>query len=127
MTPDTPVPKRFLVIEDDKTTNASLQRRLQQLGYQTDGCFDGEQGLQFMNEHIYSGIVLDLMMPIKDGFAVLAKRGATQNASTPAYVLTTLGEEKCELARELGARRTFIKSEMSIAAVIDEIHQDQGM
>jgi CheY-like chemotaxis protein len=73
------------------------------------------------------GILIDLMMPIKDGFAVLSQRGTAKNPNTPVYVLTTFGEEKCQLARQLGARKTFIKSEMSAAAVIEEIKRDQGM
>ncbi|MDD5750916.1 MAG: response regulator [Candidatus Peribacteraceae bacterium] len=121
-------PKRtFLVIEDDRPTNDSLQRKLQKIGFETEGCFDGEQGLNKMNEKTYDGIMLDLMMPIKDGFAVLAKRSTTKNPTTPVYVLTSLGEEKCELARELGAKMTFIKSQMSAAEVIENIGKDMGL
>jgi DNA-binding response OmpR family regulator len=122
-----PPSKRFLVIEDDKPTNESLQRKLQRLHVETDGCFDGAAGLEKMRQGRYDGILLDLMMPIKDGFAVLSERGGTLNAETPVYVLTTLGEEKCQLARELGARKTFTKADMSAAQVIEEIRQDLGL
>ncbi|MFA5799926.1 MAG: response regulator [Candidatus Peribacteraceae bacterium] len=127
MSADTNPKKKILVIEDDQSMNDSLQRKFQKLGCETEGCFDGEQGLNRMNEKTYDAILLDLMMPIKDGFAVLAKRSTTKNASTPVYVLTTLGEEKCDLARELGAKMTFIKSRMSAAQVIEEVRKDMGL
>lgn len=127
MEPTNSTKKTFLVIEDDKSMNDSLQRKLQNIGFETEGCFDGEQGLNKMNEKTYDGIMMDLMMPIKDGFAVLAKRSTTKNANTPVYVLTALGEEKCDLARELGAKMTFIKSQMSAAQVIEGVRKDMGM
>jgi len=80
-----------------------------------------------MEEKTYDAIILDLMMPIKDGFAVLAKKSSTKNPDTPAYVLTTLGEEKCELARELGAKMTFIKSQMSASEFIEAVKKDMGL
>lgn len=127
MTSDTNTKKTFLVIEDDKSMNESLQRKLQKVGFDTEGCFDGEQGLNKMNEKTYDGIMMDLMMPIKDGFAVLAKKPTTKNPGTPVYVLTTLGEEKRDLALELGAKKAFVKSEMSAAQVVEEIQKDLGV
>ncbi|MFA6038711.1 MAG: response regulator [Candidatus Peribacteraceae bacterium] len=127
MAPDTNTKKQILVVEDDKNMNDSLQRKFQGLGCETEGCFDGEQALIKMGEKTYDGIMMDLMMPIKDGFAVLAKKSTTKNPTTPVYVLTTLGEEKCELARELGAKMTFIKSQMTAAQVIEEVKKDMGL
>jgi CheY-like chemotaxis protein len=65
------------------------------------------------------------MMPVKDGFAVLAKKPATPNAETPVYVLTGMGQdEKLELAKELGARSVFSKHEMSPAEVAATIERE---
>ena len=123
----TPTTKKILVVEDDHSMNDFLQHKFQQFGWETEGCFDGEQGLKLMNRKRYDGIVLDLMMPIKDGFAVLAKKGTTRNATIPVNVLTTLGEERCSLARELGAKKTFIKSETSAGQVVEQIKKDMGL
>lgn len=116
--------KTILVVEDDKNLNDAMQRGLKKIGFATEVCFDGQQGLNKMKEKTYDGILLDLMMPIKDGFDVLAERSATKNASTPVYVLTALGEEKCEHAREMGAKKTFVKSQMSPAEVFESIRKD---
>lgn len=113
--------KQALIIEDSPSANQMIRQKLEQEGFATDGCFDGEQGLELMRIQTYDFILMDLMMPIKDGFAVLSERADTKNAQTPIYVLTTLEEEKCDLALALGAKRVFIKSRMKLAFVIAEI------
>jgi DNA-binding response OmpR family regulator len=115
---------KALIIEDSMPVNQMLRQKLEQASVASDGCFDGQQGLERMRSQVYDFILMDLMMPIKDGFAVLSERAGTQNAQTPIYVLTTLEEEKCELALALGAKRVFIKSRVSPAIVIAEILKD---
>lgn len=117
--------RQFLVIEDESGMNASLKRKLEHLGWTADCAFDGEQGMKMMNEKTYNGILMDLLMPIKDGFAVLTERPKTKNANTPVYVLTTLNEDQYALALQLGAKRCFAKHDWSAAAVTEEIRKDQ--
>jgi two-component system copper resistance phosphate regulon response regulator CusR len=119
-------PKRVLIIEDDRETNASLQRAFQTAGCEVDGCFDGAQGLERLQNSRYDAVLLDLLMPVQDGFAVLAKKPGTINAPTPAYVLTTLDGEQCQLALELGAKTAFIKSRTSPAEVAEAVCRDLG-
>lgn len=116
--------KKILIVDDDRMLNGSLQRKFQHLGYQTEGCFDGEEGLTLMQAEHFDGIVLDLMMPIKDGFAVLAKKGVTMNSDTPAFVLTSMDQAKCDLAKELGAYKTFDKVQMSPTEVAWQVEKD---
>ena len=118
--------KRFLIIEDDKIINSSLQRKLKNLGFEVEGCFDGECGLKLLHEKRYDCIVLDLLMPIKDGFAVLTERDSTKSALTPVYVLTSLNEEKRALATKFGAKKVFAKSEMSLSEVVEELKREVG-
>lgn len=118
-------PKRVLIIEDDRNLNQSLVRKFQRLGFEVTGCYDGEQGIERLAVEPFDCVLLDLMMPVKDGFAVLAKKPSTPNAHTPAYALTGLGQdEKLALARELGARSVFNKSEMSPAEVAATIQRE---
>ena len=118
-------PKKILIVEDDKALNASLQRRFRSTGFEATGCFDGQQGMDLLNQGKYDVLLLDLQMPVKDGFAVLAKKGTTANADTPAYVLTGLDQaEKLELARELGAKAVYQKMDMSPAQVAEAIRKE---
>lgn len=101
--------------------NESLKRKFQARGCVTEAAFDGAQALERMNEQLFDVILLDLLMPVEDGLAVLAKKRATLNGATPSYVLTSLTGEKLQLARELGANGTFIKSEVTPGQVVDRI------
>lgn len=125
MTMETSTQRHFLVIEDDSGMNASLRRKIEKLGWQTDSASNGEEGLALMQENVYDGILMDLFMPVKDGFAVLTERGTTKNAATPVYVLTSLSEEEYALAIHLGAKRCFAKQDWTAAAVVAEIMKDQ--
>lgn len=113
--------KKVLVIDDDQSLTGSLQRKFQKLGFQTEAAYDGLEALNLMNKEHFDGILLDLKMPKKDGFDVLKEKETTLNSGTPAFVLTSLDEDKCALARKLGARETFDKVRMSpteVAAVV---------
>lgn len=116
--------KRILVIEDDLLLSGSIQRKLRRFGYLTDGCFDGDQGLSRMSEREYDGIVLDLKLPRRDGFDLLAQKAATVNADTPLFVVTSSEPDQCERARQLGARAVFPKLEMSPAAIATALEKN---
>lgn len=117
--------RRVLIVEDDPGMNTALQRKFAKQGFEAAGSLDGEQALELMARERFDCVLLDLMMPKADGFAVLSKKGQTQCAATPAYVLTTVGqEEQLQRARELGARRVYLKSETSAAQVVEDIRQE---
>jgi DNA-binding response OmpR family regulator len=125
--PSSPLgPKNILIIEDDRETNALLQRAFQAAGCEVDGCFDGGEGFQRLREHLYHAILLDVAVPVQNGFAVLAMKAGTINAPTPAYVLATRDGEKCQLASELGAKMTFIKTDVSPEEVAKAVCRDLG-
>ena len=120
--------KKVLIVEDDRILNSSLQKRFQNSGFDAIPCYDGQEALDLMAREPCDCLLLDLMMPVKDGFAVLAKKSATRCVGAPAYVLTSMGQdEKLQLARELGAKTVFIKSETSAAQVVDAIKKDLGV
>jgi DNA-binding response OmpR family regulator len=78
---------RLLVIEDYALLRDSLARGLRDLGYAVDAASDGEQGLAHAKNHPYDAIVLDLMLPGRDGLSVLrALRSGGQRV--PVLILT---------------------------------------
>lgn len=113
--------KRVLVVEDDVNTNHSLQKKLEKQGFATDACFDGKEALNLMREKQYDAILLDIVMPVVDGFEVLETRGETLNATTPVYVLTTVPQSRTERALELGAHKAYSKMTESPASVVAHI------
>lgn len=62
---------RILVIEDEPKVARFLERGLRQQSYAVDVARDGEEGLQLAGDHEYDLLVLDVMLPRRDGFSVL--------------------------------------------------------
>src|SRR5579862_4324068 len=78
---------RLLVVEDEHKLASVLKRGLEEHGYAVDVAFDGEQGLSLAATATYDLIVLDVMLPKLDGFAV-CQALRTQNTHTPVLMLT---------------------------------------
>ncbi|WOD17326.1 heavy metal response regulator transcription factor [Paraburkholderia kirstenboschensis] len=77
---------RILVIEDEPKTGAYLKKGLEESGYSVDLANDGADGLLLAQEQDYDVIVLDVMLPTMDGWAVLKVLRATH--ATPVLFLT---------------------------------------
>ncbi|HET6347813.1 MAG TPA: response regulator, partial [Candidatus Krumholzibacteria bacterium] len=78
---------RVLVVDDYEPLRRSLVRGLRENGYAVDEAGDGEQGLALAESSVYDVIVLDLMLPGRDGFAVLREL-RNQGVTTRVLVLT---------------------------------------
>ncbi len=78
---------RVLVIEDEPDLRSALVQSLREEGYAVDQAADGEEGLYKASGWDYDGIVLDLMLPILDGWTILDRlRG--EGKATPVLILT---------------------------------------
>ena len=78
---------RILIAEDQKDLNRIITKRLSAEGYYVDSCFDGEEALSYIEMAEYDGIILDIMIPKRDGLSVLhslRKKGI----GTPVLFLT---------------------------------------
>ncbi len=64
---------RILVAEDEKDLNRLIEKKLIREGYSVDCAFDGNEALHFADLAAYDCMILDVMMPGADGFAVLKK------------------------------------------------------
>lgn len=64
---------KILLIDDDVQLVALLRELLESRGYDADVAYDGETGAEKALRDRYHLIILDLMMPLKDGFAVLSR------------------------------------------------------
>jgi CheY-like chemotaxis protein len=82
--------RRVLVVDDDEETRAILRTALRHRGIEADEAEDGRRALQLLAENNYAVVLLDLLMPDLDGFAVLEAIRATQ-ATHPPVVLVVSG------------------------------------
>jgi DNA-binding response OmpR family regulator len=78
---------RVLVIEDEKKVANFIKHGLEEEGFNCDISFDGIEGLETILNEQYDIILLDVMLPGKDGFAILSEARAA-GISTPIIMLT---------------------------------------
>lgn len=78
---------RILLAEDERDLNQIINQKLTSDGYVVDCCFDGEEAMDYIAYTDYDAIILDIMMPQKDGFEVL-KSLRQDGKSTPVLFLT---------------------------------------
>ncbi len=77
---------KVLIIEDDKILSRTIEQCVKN-DYDVDCAYDGEEGVLYARQGIYDAIILDLMMPIMDGYEVLATL-RSQKDFTPVLILT---------------------------------------
>ena len=78
---------RILVVEDERQIAAFLERGLKEEGYAIDVVHNGDDALDWAVAVEYDGIVLDVMLPGRDGFSVLREL-RTRGSKTPVLMLT---------------------------------------
>ncbi len=94
--------KRILVVDDEKLIVKGLKFSLEQDGYLVDTAFDGEMALEQAGKNGYDLIILDVMLPGKDGMEVL--RQIRERSMTPVMMLTAKGDDMDKiLGLEYGA------------------------
>ena len=88
---------RILVVEDEKKIAAFIKKGLKEEGYAVDTAFDGEEGLFLAVTNDYDLIILDLMLPKKDGMEVCKELKEGKNEA-PVMMLTAKTEIKDKVA-----------------------------
>jgi DNA-binding response OmpR family regulator len=82
---------RVLVVEDEKKTASFIRKALQAEGFAADVCHNGDDALAATRATPFDAIVLDIMLPGRDGLSVLRQLRERQNA-TPILLLSARGE-----------------------------------
>ena len=78
---------RLLLAEDEEELNQALAAVLQHNNYSVDCVYDGQEALDYLENAEYDGVILDIMMPKKNGLEVL-KTIRSQKNSVPVLLLT---------------------------------------
>lgn len=99
---DTSVKKKILIVEDEKTISEILQYTIKREGYDAVAAYDGGTALQLALDGNFDLILLDVMLPVMDGFEVCRK--VREKLDTPIIMLTAREEEADKvMGLELGA------------------------
>jgi heavy metal response regulator len=100
---------RILVIEDEPKVARFLERGLKQQAYAVDVADNGEDGLQLATDHDYDLIVLDVMLPGRDGFGVLRELRAARRATRVLMLTARDGLADRVRGLDLGADDYLVK------------------
>lgn len=100
---------RILVIEDEPKVARFIERGLRQQAYAVDVAGDGEDGLQLAGDHEYDLIVLDVMLPGRDGFGVLRELRAARRATRVLMLTARDGLADRVRGLDLGADDYLVK------------------
>lgn len=100
---------RILVVEDEKKINDIIVKTLKQEKYGVDSCFDGEEALDYIFSVEYDIILLDIMLPKKNGFEVMESM-RKKGIKTPVLFLTAKDQiEDRVKGLDLGADDYLVK------------------
>ena len=100
---------KILVVEDEKKSATALEKGLKESGYDVDLADKGDSGLQMALDQDYDLIVLDIMLPGRDGWSVMQEMRKS-GKNTPVLFLTARdGVEDRVKGLELGADDYLVK------------------
>lgn len=117
--------KKILIVEDDRSLQSALAAMLEKHHYVTISAFDGESGFAAAQKEKPDLILLDIILPKKDGFAFMtAMQENPAIASIPVIVLTNL-EDSADIERALGlgARTFLVKTNYQLEEIAEKIEQ----
>ena len=82
---------RLLLAEDERELSAALQAVLKRNHYEVDAVYDGGEAYDYLQTGNYDGFILDVMMPVMDGFTLL-KKIRNEGNNVPVLMLTARAE-----------------------------------
>lgn len=115
--------KKILIIEDEQAMADAMQVGLTEAGYEATAAYDGEEGLNKAKEVVPNLILLDLMLPKKDGMTVLRElREDDKTKDIPVMILSQLSDTaKISEGVALGVVGYLVKVDFSLAEVVEKI------
>lgn len=118
-------PFKVLVVEDDRFLRELMAEKLKGSGYEVVEAEDGDDAFKKIQSQKPSVVLLDLILPGMDGFAVLREtRKLPEFANTPIIVLSNLGQaDDIQRATKLGATDYLIKAHFTPADIVVKIHE----
>jgi DNA-binding response OmpR family regulator len=120
-TPSAGNKKRILIVEDEKPLAHALELKMTHEGYETTVASTGSEGLKEAVSGTYDLILLDLILPEVDGFAIL--EALKEKKAVPVVIiLSNLGQdEDRKRAEEYGVEKYLVKSNIPLADIVNVV------
>lgn len=116
--------KKILVVEDDNFLANAYRVKLTKAGFEVKNAYDGDEATDMLQTFIPDLILLDIVMPKKDGFTTLKEiKASEQWKNIPVILASNLGQkEDRDKGIQLGAYDFFIKTDFSLNTLIEKIN-----
>ena len=120
--------KKVMIVEDDEHISKVYEIKLAKEGFTSSLAVDGDEAVAKITSEKPDLILLDLMIPKKDGFGVLEDiKKVPELASIPVIVLSNLGQQSDQdRALGLGANEYLVKVDYPIQEVVNRIKKYLG-
>lgn len=114
---------KIVLVEDDEILSKVIYEELKDAGFDVMQAFDGEEGLKLIRSKKPNLVLLDIILPKKNGFEVLEElKKSPDTQDIPVIVLTMIGkDEDIKKGLRLGANDYIVKSQHAIAEIIEKI------
>ena len=115
--------KRVLIVEDEKPLSHALELKLGHEGIETVVASNGQECLDLLAKEPFDVVLLDMMMPVMDGFQVLEEiRTKLPTPHPKIFALSNLSVHD-DQSRVLGAGadKYFIKSDTPLSVIVEEL------
>lgn len=115
---------RILLIEDEKEISNLYKELLSSSGFEVNTAFDGETGYEIAKKGDWDVLLLDIMLPNKDGLEILSQINSEGLTNTKKVVILSNIEnsEVSKKSESLGALRYVIKSDIKPSDLIDIVN-----
>ena len=116
-----PAQANIIVAEDDAVLRDVYVKKFSLAGFTLRTAKNGQEAIEEIEKKVPDLLILDLNMPVLDGFGVLERFPRNQR-TFPIIVLSNFGDTRNkERATQLGADDFFVKSEMTIKTLLDKV------
>ena len=114
---------KIVLVEDDKILAKVIYEELKDVDFDVMQAFDGEEGLKLIRSKKPDLVLLDIILPKKNGFEVLEElKKSPDTQDIPVIILTMIGkDEDIKKGLRLGANDYIVKSQHAIAEIIEKI------
>lgn len=115
---------RILIAEDDKFLQSAYKVKLIKEGFEIKTAADGDEVLELLKTYTPDLILMDIIMPKRDGFSTLEElRKNPQWKDIPVLITSSLSQkEDIERGKNLGAVGYIIKSDISLKELISKVN-----